>query len=269
MKTPLITFALTVACSLAASAAVELPSTSLPVVPTEPAPAAAPEQDDYAIEDVPNWVNELSNLPPQKRQLYINCFDAAKRAFSRGALTQCEQYLDECEAIFNKNPNVWNLRASVQIAQKRFDDAEQWLAKVREAAPDDVVSTLNYSLLYLGSGRYEQAITECDNLLLDIKYKEKMEGLRHSLLFRKFLCFIMMDKQDEAKALVADVTPMTNSPLYYYSQAVLAVVAGDRDTAIREMTAADSIYRSDPYLATYKQGINFSGLLQRFLQQDK
>ena len=105
--------------------------------------------------------------------------------------------------------------------------------------------------------------------MLDIKDKEKMDGLRHSLLFRKFLCFIMLDKPEEAKALVADVNPMTNSPLYYYSQAVLAVVAGDRDTAIREMTAADSIYRTDPYLATYKQGINFSGLLQRFLQQDK
>ena len=269
MKTPLITFALTLSCALTSSAAGELPSATLPVGTGETPSTSTSEQSDYAIEDVPNWVNELSNLPPQKRQLYINNFDAATRAFSRGALTQCEQCLDECEAIFNKNPNVWNLRASVQIAQKRFVDAEQWLAKVREAAPDDVVSTLNYSLLYLGSGRYEQAITECDNLLLDIKYKEKMEGLRHSLLFRKFLCFIMMDKMDDAKALVADVNPMTNSPLYYYSQAVLAVVAGDRDTAIREMTAADSIYRTDAYLATYKQGITFSGLLERFLQQSK
>lgn len=267
MKNHLVTFAFAVVGVQVASAAGELPSTTLPVSPsTEP---TTPASSDYAIEDVPNWVNELSSLPPQQRQLYINSFEAAKRAFSRGALTQCEQCLDECDAIYNKNPNVWNLRASVQISQKRFKDAETWLAKVREVAPDDVVATLNYSLLYLGSGRYEESIVECDNLLLDIKYKEKMQGLRHSLLFRKFLCFMMLDKPEEAKALVADVNPMTNSPLYYYSQAVLAVVAGDRDTAIREMTAADSIYRTDPYLATYKQGINFSGLLQRFLQQDK
>ena len=267
MKNTLTTFALTVAGSALAFAAAELPSATLPVEPSTP--AATSEPADYAVTDVPNWVNELSNLPPKQRQIYLNNFDAAKRAFSRGALTQCEQCLDECDAIYNKNPNVWNLRASVQIAQKRFKDAELWLAKVREVMPDDVVATLNYSLLYLGSGRYAQAIEECDTLLLDIKYKEKMDGLRHSLLFRKFLCFIMLDKPEEAKALVADVNPMTNSPLYYYSQAVLAVVAGDRDTAIREMTAADSIYRSDPYLATYKQGINFSGLLQRFLQQGK
>ena len=191
--------------------------------------------------------------------------DAAKRAFARGSLSMCEQCLDECEAIFSGNPNVWNLRASVLIALKCFADAEGWLKKVREVAPDDVVATLNFSLLYLGSSRYEDALAECDSLLISIKYKKGMDGLRHSLMFRKFLCLVMLDKVDEAKQLVADVTPMTHSPLYYYTQSVLAVIAHDRNTAIREMTAADSIYRTDPYLATYKQGITFSGILERFL----
>ncbi|MBQ3525619.1 MAG: hypothetical protein IJA63_05025 [Akkermansia sp.] len=250
-----------------AYAAPELPSTTLPVTPTD-APQPQPESGDYEIEDVPNWVNALSNLPPEARGRYISSFEAAKRAFARGSLSMCEQCLDECEAIFSGNPNVWNLRASVLIALKRFADAEGWLKKVREVAPDDVVATLNFSLLYLGSSRYEDALAECDSLLISIKYKKGMDGLRHSLMFRKFLCLVMLDKVDEAKQLVADVTPMTHSPLYYYTQSVLAVIAQDRNTAIREMTAADSIYRTDPYLATYKQGITFSGILERFLPSE-
>ena len=248
------------------SAAASLMAADLPTVNVfedDSKPTAQnPQTGDEQLDEIPNWVNELSNLPADKRQLYVNQFSAAKWAYSKGAMDMCHQCLDACEAIYDKNPNVWNLRASAYIAVGSFAAAEIWLKKVREVAPDDLVANLNYSLLYLGVGQYEKCIEECDILLGDIEYNEKLEPLTHSLIFRKFICLVMMERVDEAKELVKDITPLTFTPLYYYSQAVLAMVEKDPERALKEISAADRIYRTDPYLLTYKQAIQFTHILE-------
>lgn len=221
------------------------------------------ESEDFTLEDVPDWVSDLSNLPEADRRKYMNNFSAAKWAFSKGALDMCEQCLDECDSVYAKNPNVWNLRASVQISRKQFDAAEIWLKKVRAVAPDDLVANLNYSLMFLGQGKYERCVEECDVLLNDLEYKDNMEGLRHTLTFRKLVCFVLMNRVDDARDLVKDITPMTFTPLYYYSQSVFALVENDRKRALKEMTSANSIYRTDAYLPTYKQALEYSKFMEK------
>lgn len=222
-------------------------------------------QDTADIDDVTTyWVADLAALPEDKQVIYTNNFAAAKRAYSRSSFSKCERYLDVCESLYDKNPNVWNLRASVRIAQQQYEEAVPFLEKVRDISPDDLVVCLNYSLLHLGAGRYQDAIDEVDVLLDELKYKEQMQGLYHSLLFRKFLCLLMLDKEDEARALVRDISPMVPAPLYYYCQSVFAVVDGNRTLALREMSTADKIYSQDAYLNTYKQNIKFSGILKKY-----
>lgn len=210
------------------------------------------------------WVADLAALPEDKQVIYTNNFAAAKRAYSRSSFSECERYLDVCESLYDKNPNVWNLRASVRIAQQQFDEAVPLLEKVRDINPDDLVVCLNYSLLHMGAGRYQEAIDEVDVLLDELKYKESMQGLYYSLLFRKFLCLLMSDKEDDARALVEDISPMVPAPLYYYCRSVFAVMDGDRTLALREMSTADEIYTQDAYLNTYKQNIKFSGILKKY-----
>lgn len=227
--------------------------------------ASLPAQDAAETEDVTEyWVADLAALAEDKQSIYTINFAAAKRAYSRSSFSECTRYLDVCESIYDKNPNVWNLRASVLIARQEFDAAVPFLEKVRDISPDDMVVCLNYSLLHMGAGRYEESVDELDVLLDELKYKPDMQGLYYSLLFRKFLCLLMLDKTDAARALVEDITPMVPAPVYYYCQSVFAVVAGDRNMALREMHTADSIYAQDAYLNTYKQNIKFSGLLQKY-----
>lgn len=225
-------------------------------------PAQPSRPEDEVVDDIPNWVNELSNLPAAQRQQYMNQFAAAKWAYSKGSLDMCQQCLDVCEGIYAKNPNVWNLRAAAHLAQKNFDAAEAWLKKVQTVVPDDAVANLNFSLLHLGRGEFEKCISMCDSLLYEIEYKEDMEGLTHALLFRKLVCLVMLNRVDEARAVVKDITPLTFTPLYYYSQSVFAIVAKDKSKTLKEMSTADKIYSRDPYLQTYKQVIQFSGILE-------
>lgn len=224
-------------------------------------PAWASSEDAPDGFDAPHWVQDLAELSDTQQHIYTNKFAAAKRSYSSGSHELCLQFLKECEDIYAKNPNVWNLRASVYIAQKKFDDALPWLEKVRDVAPDDLVANLNFSLLHLGAGRYEAAIEEVDVLIDELKYKSGMDDLVHSLRFRKFICLLKLGKVEEAKAVVADVNAMTFTPLYYYSLAMLNYVAGDKKAAAKDMAAADRIYRNNAYLQAYKQNIIFSGIL--------
>lgn len=213
-------------------------------------------------ESIAPWVRELSNLPSEQREAYTQAFQAAKMCFSQGRLAECESHLNTCEFYTRLNPNVWNLRASVLISQQRFAEAETILQEVRRIKPSDPVARLSLSLLYLGAHDYEKCLQETDQLIEDIQYKN-MGHLVHSLMFRKLLCLIMLERMDEARALVAECSPMDDSPLYYYSQGVFSLHRGDRKSALRDFNAADYIYSSIGSVSSYKQALNFSGLIEK------
>lgn len=214
------------------------------------------------------WVIDLSNLAKAERDAYIEAFDAAKLAYREGRLVECESWLNTCELIYDQNPNVWNLRASALIAQKQFDEAEHNLRKVLNILPDSAVAHLNLSLLFLGRGDYEDCLTETNEVLSKISDKKGLRDLNQSLTFRKFLSLLMMKREEEALALVEDLTPLEDSPLYYYSQAALLLSRNDARAAQKELTTANTIYETDPYLYSYKQNLKFSGLMEKHLGGD-
>ncbi len=223
----------------------------------EKKPEAAP------VDEIADWLKEVSNLPAENRAMYAAAFQEAKRCYSDGRMAECEAHLNTCEIFIRSNPNVWNLRASVMVAQKRFDEAKPMLDKVRLKNPQDAVARLSLTLLYLGTQEFDKCIAEVDELIDEIRYRDMMQ-LSRSLTFRKFLCLVMQERMDEAKALVSEVGPMDDSPLYYYSQAVFAYLKGDRQGALRELNVADAIYRSTGYISGYKQALDYSGVIEKF-----
>lgn len=206
------------------------------------------------------WVRELSNLPPEQRALYTEAFSKAKQAYARGSLAECDSYLNTCELYTTRNPNVWNLRASVLISQRKFDEALPLLERVRSENRQDAVACLSFSLLYLGVGEYSKCLEETSALIEALRYSN-MEQLVYSLRFRRMLCYIMLGQEAEARSEVADIGPLDDSPLYYYSQAVFSLLAGDRRAAQRDMNAADTIYAGVGYIPAYKQALELSGIL--------
>lgn len=247
---------------LAAGVAVADLSTDLPTdLPSGTGPQAQPGISGPDV--VSDWVKELSNMAPESRRAYAEAFQQAKNCYAQGRLVECETHLNTCELYTRSNPNVWNLRASVLISQQRYTEAEPLLLEVRRFNPQDSVCRLSFSLLYLGSGRYEQSIEETDQLIDDIKYKDMMQ-LTHSLMFRKLLSLVMLNRMDDARAVVAEISPIDDSPLYYYSQGVFALVEGNRRQAMREFNTADAIYASMGYLSGYKQALNCSGLTEKY-----
>lgn len=260
----MMTIRLSVFASLALPMLCSAQSGNLPMGGLLPSGDEAEKKTEAApVDEIADWVKEVSNLPAESRAIYAAAFQEAKRCYAGGLLAECEAHLNTCEIYIRSNPNVWNLRASVMVAQKRFAEAKPLLDKVRLKNPQDAVARLSLTLLYLGTQEFEKCIAELDELIDEIRYRDMMQ-LTHSLIFRKFICLMMLDRIDEAKALVSEFGMMVDSPLYYYTQAIFSLAKGARKQAMSDMHVADTIYKSTGYLSGYKQSISYSGVVEKF-----
>lgn len=227
-------------------------------------PAAAQEHTRAArnTAELPDWLIEFSNLPREDREQYLRAFTQAKRAYQNGQWVACIGFLADCEMIFSKNPNVWNLRASCLMEQKFFDEAAEELERVRKVLPSDPVTAMNLSGMHLARGRYEESLAVLRSLQESLPYGSPRE-LLDVLDFRCLLCHIMLDRMDEAKALVAHLTPMSDTPLYYYSQAVFALKKGDRLEAARCLRVVSNIFTQGNTLVPYQRALELSGIARQ------
>ncbi len=216
---------------------------------------------------VPQWVIELSNLSADERTAYLQAFQAAKVAYANNRLAVCESYLNTCELYFTRNPNVWLLRSSVCIQRGQYDKAKTYIDQAQQADTDSHVVLLNLSLLHMAQGDYQAALGETNELLQELPDSAENFATRRSLTYRKFLCLIMMERTEEAKELVADISPIDDSPLYYYSQAALCMLQGNPTAATRELNTADAIFARDGHLPGYKQNLSLCGLRERMREK--
>lgn len=227
-----------------------------------------PEQEQEGKKaEVPSWVIELSNLNAEDRNTYLRAFQAAKLAYASNRMAVCESHLNTCELYFTQNPNVWLLRASICINLRQFAKAKEFIDKVMQVDPDNHVVKLNLSLLHMAEGHYEMSIAETDELLRQFDTSADTFGTRRSLTYRKFLCLLMLERLPEAKELIADLTPLDDSPLYYYCQAALCMLSGNPTEATRELNTADTIFAKDGHLPGYKQTLLLSGLKEKILSK--
>ncbi len=224
-------------------------------------------EQDQAIDDIkdlPLWVIKLSNLPNEKRVEYIKLFTEAKEAYRTGNWVKCLTLLNNCELLFDENPNVWNLKVGCYIEQKNYADALELAKKAHAYAQDDEVAMLNLSSIYLAQRQYQECI-DMINSIFAIIGDWKNADLRHVLIYRQFLCYIMQGKEDEARKLVSFTRPMDDTPLYYMVQGTLYIIASDKVGAKGEFDSANRVFVRYPLLRAYNQAFGLSGISEKYL----
>ena len=212
------------------------------------------------------WLIEFSNLPKEARAEYISLFQQAKLAYITGDWTVCYGLLSQCEFIYDKNPHVWNLRTVCLIAQKKFTEAEKELHKAQQELPHDDTTLMNVANLHMGKGEFRQCISVIQGIIDTLPYP-KSPPLLDILTFRIYLCHLMLGENNEAKQCVRHLTPLSDTPLYYYSQAAFHITKGNRVQARHDIQAADTIYAKENATLPYLRAIQASGLEEKFLQK--
>lgn len=231
--------------------------TLLPVTQAQGLSSARAE--DKQTEAIPQWLMDFSNLPRNDREQYLRAFNNAKQAYQRGQWVACVGYLADCEMIFRGNPNIWNLRACCLMEQKYYDDAAVELERAHKALPKDPVTTMNLANMHMARGHYQESI-ETLQKLRDMLPFDTAEELLHVLDFRELLCRVMLGQEKEARELVKELRPISDTPLYYYSQAVFALADGNRIEASRYLRVAGSIFSKNNATVPYQRAMELSGI---------
>ena len=215
--------------------------------------------DEGEIRQLPRWLMEFSNLPRETRTRYINTFNLAKQAYRDGRWIDCISLLVECEIIQRGNPGVWNLRASCLMEQKFFDEAAAELERVLKQEPENQVALMNLANMHMACGRYTESLSLLAELKEMLPYETQQEVL-NILDFRALLCHLMQGKEATARALVQHLTPMSDTPLYYYSRAAFALAQNDIRTADYCQRVASQIFASNRATEPYRRALELSGL---------
>lgn len=220
---------------------------------------SATHREELTTMDMPQWLVDFSNLPRDDREQYLRAFNNAKRAYQQGQWVACYGFLADCEMIFNQNPNVWNLRACCLMEQKYLDEAAAELEKVRKVLPNDPVTVLNLANLHLATGKHEESIEVIDNLLPRLPENAPAE-LRNVLIYRKVLSLVLLNRTEDAREVVKHLTALSDTPLYYYSQAAFALAEGNKMGASRYLRIAHNIYSKGNSTVPYQRALELSQL---------
>lgn len=224
----------------------------------------APAQDagEEQTVQLPQWLIEFSNMPAETRQVYIDKFNLAKRAYHQGQWIECITLLAECEMILRGNPNIWNLRACCLLEQQYFKEAEVELKRVLEAMPDDAVTIMNLAHVHMACGRYAESLAVVTRLREDMYLMHEQDELLYALDFRALLCHLLLGQKDKAKTIAASVSPMTDTPLYHYAKAAIALVEGKPQEAAYNLNIVKAIFANNKAYVPYERALNVSGLLK-------
>lgn len=215
-------------------------------------PAAMQEEEE---EEVPQWLADLSNLPREQRKEYIENFAEAKAAMAQGDWVTCDSLLTTCELIFRGNPHISNMRAVCYIEQKRFADAQKEIEKAKKELPDDPTTLVNIATLHMAQGHFQACIDEMTNIIEANRYSVRPEVV-DILTFRMFLCHLMMGHEQNALELVQEVSPLCDTPLYYYSRAAVCLFKNDVVGAKNDLQSAARIFSNNPaQLAPYQRAL--------------
>ena len=237
--------------------------TGMPLAAQAPMQLDATEQGTR-IDEVPQWLADLSNMPKAQQEEYKGMFAAAKLAYAEGKWILCETYLTSCDFILPNNPNSWNMRAACAIELKKIAEAKEFLDKVLEQDPNDGAALMNMASWHAAQEDYEAAIHVLFDILDRLPYNVSI-SLIETLEYRIFLYYLMQGNEAAAKEMVEDLGPLSDTPLYYYSQAALHIYHGRRAEASQDLQSADAIYAKDMQYLPFARSLKTSGLEEKYL----
>ncbi len=221
----------------------------------------APSADELA--KLPAWQAAFSKLSLADRQAFAIAFTKAKEAYSKQHWIACLALLNDCTLIFDGSPNVWNLRACALLENDTPDEAESHIKRALELNPYDSVARMCQSELLMLRRDYQGSIALLQQLRDDHEADEN-RSLYDTFTFHQLLCHLMLRQEMEARALVADYTPLTDSPLYYYSQAAFLIYQGDNEKALEPLQSATTVYGNERATSSYRKWLNKCGLSEKY-----
>ncbi len=227
----------------------------------------AADQEGLSPEELaklPEWAREFAKLGKEARAQFMLSFSIAKAAYARESWAECVSILNECEDIFDANPNVWNLRACALIELEEYEEAEAFVKRTLEYKPADPIGLLNLANIQMERRDFPASIKTLEILRNDLRSQGNHDQL-DLFTFRQLLCHLMMRQEMEARALITDLNALHDSPLFYCAEAAFAIYKNDSNAAREALNSVSRIYGRSPLLNAYRKWLERCGLREKFM----
>ena len=164
-----------------------------------------------------------------------SALERALVAFKVGKYEEAQKQIDVAEKINPKQPEVNNLRGAIFTKQRAFDQAEEQYNAALALDQKYYPSKLNLAELDLLRGKYAEAKQRYEQL-------QKLDSDSELLQFKLALCAVMAGDSTNAFVIVNQMKFPGRTPAYYYSQAAIALKAGQKETAQKYFTNVKKYY---------------------------
>lgn len=143
--------------------------------------------------------------------------------------------LDALQGAAAQDLAARNLRGAIYTKLKRYEEARATFGDILKADPAYFPAIYNMGEVLFVEGRFEEA--------LDYFRRMSRRDPRNELVrFKLVLCYLLLDRVDDARKVAETFIAAGSTPAYYYAQAMLAEKAGDTRARRENLAAARSIY---------------------------
>jgi tetratricopeptide (TPR) repeat protein len=226
------------------------------------APAAAANEAEL----LPNQ-REFLNMPEERRREFINHVAEASRLFQQKRIFETLEELEKADKIFDKSPEVFNLRGSCYVEMRAFDKALAAFYAAAELSPGTASIEFNIGEVYFVTREWQKSHDRFQKVLANTPPENIALG--RLVEFKILLCKKKLGQRDEAVALAEKYDYLDDSPYYYYAQAALAYDDGDLVKAEEWLARAGRIFQDPNILAPWQDTLVEFGYIKSFYGEDQ
>lgn len=206
------------------------------------------------------WVKEFEQLDQKVREEYIAKFMQAEQLMQQKRIIECLRMTEELEKIFAGNPGLYNLKGACYMEIRDVDSALNNFTKAQQMDPANTSFEFNIAETLFVMHDYAKA-AEKFKALLDGLPKDTTAFLKSLLTFKLYICYLKLDRADEAAALEPAFGLLDDVPFYYCVMAVKAYNQGNKAEGQQAYLSAIRIYHSSGMMQPFMDAMQESGFV--------
>jgi len=188
----------------------------------------------------PLIIEALKENTPEERESFARHLAAAARLMQSSEVQASLEHILEAEAISIKYFALHNLKGAAFSKVRDFEKARVSFAKCLELKPDSLEAKFNLAEMDFVQKDYEKAFEAFNSLLSDNPVMPAQT--RNLLLYKNYLCLLVLDRSEEAEAILEKFRFDSDTPEYYFGNAAKYFQAEDKEEARGWLKSAARVY---------------------------
>lgn len=227
-----------------------------------------PKAEEQPANKKPQFIIDLESLPPAENKAYGQHFFRADNLFKQKRIFECLAEIEKVHDIYAKNPASLNLQGACYVEFRSFDKARRAFAKAEKLSPGNFNVSFNLAEIEFVSQNFDEALKQFEALLAKAQESKAGQGMMPILKFKTLLCRLKTDNEAGARELIADLTFLDDTPLFYYGNAALAYHADKGAKAEEWLARVARIFRNPSLLAPWQDTLIEFGYIKSFYGGD-